>query len=362
MEKYDKINVMITGVGGGGHGRQVLKALRMAKTPYTIVGTDMLPTSMGLYETDKSYVVPSAHEGNYISKILDICEKENIRVLITGSDPEILKVSENRNEFEKRGVLLLINQPHVLKICMDKWETCNFMIRNGFDCPRSVLVDEDIDLESLDIGGILSLPAIIKPALGGSGSSNVFLAQDREELQFFVRYLKKQGLKPMVQEYIGSYDEEYTVGVLTDISDGNLIGSIAVKRQILSGLSSRIKIKNRCLGKAKSDILAISSGISQGIIGDFLEVRKCCEEIALRLGSRGPLNVQCRKEEGRVYPFEINPRFSGTTSLRALVGFNEPDILIRKRILGEDVCNIEYKKGIVVRGISELYIPFDRLA
>ncbi|GAJ00544.1 unnamed protein product [marine sediment metagenome] len=198
-----------------------------------------------------------------------------------------------------------------------------------------------MDLERLDVGGALNFPVVIKPAQASGASSNVFLAQDQEELDFFVKYLKKQGLKPLVQEYIGSHDDEYTVGVLTDIQDGSLIGSIAVKRQILSGLSSKIKVKNRCSNKPGADILAISSGISQGIIDDFPEVRRYCEGVTLKLGARGPMNIQCRKVGGKVYPFEINPRFSGTTSLRALVGYNEPDILIRKHILGEQITSID---------------------
>lgn len=361
MNNSKRISVLITGVGGGGHGRQVLKALKMGKVSYTLVTADMSPISIGLYEADKSYVVPPASESTYIPRILDICEKENIRVLVTGSEPELLKVSENRSKFEERGILLLINPPHVLKICMDKWETYNFLKRNGFDCPKSLLIESELDLESLDVGSILSLPVVIKPALAGGGSSNVFLAQDQEELEFFVKYLMKQGLKPMVQEYIGSYEEEYTVGVLTDLSDGVLIGSIALKRQILSGLSNKIKVRNRHPSQVSSHILAISSGISQGIIDEFPEVRRCCEQIALKLGAKGPINIQCRKAGGKVYPFEINPRFSGTTSIRALVGFNEPDILIRKHILGEDIRSIEFKKGIVVRGLSEVYISFDKL-
>ena len=105
----------------------------------------------------------------------------------------------------------------------------------------------------------------------------------------------------------------------------------------------------------------ISSGYSQGIIDEFPEVRKRCEEIALKLGVKGPVNIQCRKVGEKVYPFEINPRFSGTTSIRALVGYNEPDILIRKHILREVITGIHYKKGIVVRGLSEFYIPFDKV-
>ena len=352
MRSGNRINVLVTGVGGGGHGEQVLKALRLAQTPYLIIGTDMSPTSIGLYEVDKSYVVPPARDDTYIPRLLDICQKEDIRVLITGSEPELLRVSEDRSKFEKRKILLLINASNVIKICMDKGKTYNFLMRNGFDCPWSLLVNDDTS------EAVSHLPLIIKPALASGGSSNVYIAQDPEELDFFVKYLKKQGLSPLVQEYIGSHEEEYTVGVLTDIISGDLIGSIAIKRQILSGLSNKIKVKNRHPDRIKSDILTVSSGISQGVIDEFPEVRKYCEEVALKLGSKGPLNIQCRKVGEKVYAFEINPRFSGTTSLRAMVGHNEPDILIRKHVLGEGIGTTEYRKGVIVRGLSELYIPF----
>ena len=40
-----------------------------------------------------------------------------------------------------------------------------------------------------------------------------------------------------------------------------------------------------------------------------------------------------------------------------MVGFNEVDILIRHHILGEKIeLPIQYKKGIVARGLRERYI------
>ncbi len=350
-----KIGVLVTGAGGAGIGAQVMKALRIAKTPYHIVATDVTQMSTALYEADKGYLVPSAEDSAYIPKILEICRKESISALIPGSEQELTMISKNRAKFEKCGVLLLINAPRVVNLCMNKWATYNFLKDNGFNAPKSLLAEGDVAT------GDISLPVIIKPAEESFGSSNVFLAQDFEEMDFFVRYLRRQGIKALVQEYVGSYDEEYTVGVLTDIQDGELIGSIALKRQILSGLSNRIKIKNRCSIEAHSDILAISSGVSQGVIDDFPDVRDCCERIAVKLGSRGAMNIQCRKDKGKIYPFEINPRHSGTTYLRAMVGFNEPDILIRRHILGEVAPSINYKKGGIVRGTSEFYISFRQL-
>jgi len=56
-----------------------------------------------------------------------------------------------------------------------------------------------------------------------------------------------------------------------------------------------------------------------------------------------------------LYVFEINPRFSGTTSLRAIAGFNEPDVLIRKYLLKEKVDKINYEEGHILRGLDEKF-------
>ena len=66
------------------------------------------------------------------------------------------------------------------------------------------------------------------------------------------------------------------------------------------------------------------------------------------------MNIQCRFVGGRVKVFEINPRFSGTTSIRAMVGYNEPDVLMRKHIFGEDIpVDFEYEEAVILRSLSE---------
>ena len=100
--------------------------------------------------------------------------------------------------------------------------------------------------------------------------------------------------------------------------------------------------------------MALSNGISQGEIGRFPAVTAECERIALALGSRGSINLQCRLVGDKVFVFEINPRFSGPTSLRAMVGYNEPDVLIRKHLLSESIQpRFEYGSGVILRGLTE---------
>ena len=156
----------------------------------------------------------------------------------------------------------------------------------------------------------------------------------------------------LVQEYVGTPEAEYTVGVLCDM-EGKLINSIAVKKNILSALSNRLKIRSRING----ELLALSNGITQGEIGRYPEVTSQCEQIALALGCRSAINIQLRFVEGKVVVFEINPRYSGTSSFRAMVGYNEPDIMIRKYLLNEPVeTHFAYKQGVILRGLDEVFI------
>ena len=348
-ELNSPINVLVTAVGGGSQGNEVLKALRIAENRYRLVGVDMNPRSLGLYQTDASYIVPPARHPEYLAVVLELCRKEDVRVLIAGSDPELKVISDNRKRFADADILTLINDPGVIELCMDKWSTMRFLSENGFNVPRSVLLEREDDCAKVQ-----KLPVVIKPAVGGGGSNLVFIAQDHEELSFFVRYILKAGALPLAQEYLGTPEEEYTVGVLRTL-EGALVASLAVRRDILSGLSNKMKVQGRTGGYI-GHTLAISSGISQGMIDNFPVIREECERLAGIIGSKGPLNVQLRVVDGKIYIFEINPRFSGTTAFRALAGFNEPDIMIRHHLLGETIGRISYKDGVVVRGLVERFI------
>jgi carbamoyl-phosphate synthase large subunit len=260
-------------------------------------------------------------------------------------------MSAHRKQLASQGIFLPINPAQVIELCMDKAKTLEFLREKGFHIPRFQRVQSMEDLSSFDV-----LPAVLKPSVGSGGSANTFIAQTEEDLFCFGRHLLSIFSEFIIQEYIGTPDNEYTAGVLISMA-GEMINSIAVKRNILSSLSNRIKLKNRTANRKLGPVLALSNGISQGEIGPFPEVTRQCEEIALAIGARGPLNVQCRLVEGKVYVFEINPRFSGTTSLRAMVGFNEPDVLIRKHILQDPIKpHFPYQTGVIVRGLSEIFI------
>jgi carbamoyl-phosphate synthase large subunit len=338
----------LTGIGGGGHGEQILKALRLGQLQYDITGTDISDACANRNEVDAFALLPRATDPKYLDEVRSLAKTRECVAIFHGSEPEMVAFSRARSVLQSDGFYVPVNPPSVLDLCQDKARTMRHLAAHGFHVPKFLEVQA---LENLNTWNIF--PAILKPAVGGGGSANVFIVQSREELATFAEYLLGICECLLLQEYLGTADEEFTVGVLFGC-DGALINSIAIKRVINNALTIRTQVPNRTGRSELGSRLIISTGISQGHVADWPDVRQACEKIAASLSPVAPVNIQCRVVRGSVIPFEINPRFSGTTSLRAMAGYNEPDTLIRRDVLGEEIAqHFPYKETLILRGLRE---------
>jgi carbamoyl-phosphate synthase large subunit len=346
-----RINVLVTGSGGGGIGEQVIKCLRLSTLDVFIVATDVTSISKGKVDADEFVIAPFATADNYLDFILATSSEKKIRALIPGSEIELKVFSANEDLFKKNNIALLINSREVIITCLDKNLTSKFLNENNFISPLSFAISDENDLEKISV-----FPLVLKPSVGGGGSVNTMIAQNKEELKVFGRFLLGQYKEFIAQEYVGDANSEYTVGVFST-QEGTVVDSIVLRRNILTGLGAKIKQANTSGKPELGKYLAISSGISQGEIIRHELISKTCEEIAKELNSVGPLNIQLRLAGEKVYIFEINPRFSGTSPMRALAGFNELEISIENKVFEKKTFpRIDYKLGHVVRGLNEFFV------
>jgi len=341
----EKIKVLVTGSGGAGTlGREIIKSFLMFPERYEIIATNSNPVDLSLNDEVKTHQIPNSLSSNYIEKLLEICKVEKIQAIAPGSESETEIISKHSSIFSENNVITLTNRYDLIKLCNDKSSLSKFLTLKGIKCPKTFSLN---DISEKDFS---SYPLLIKP-VSGSGSRNVFVAQNFEEISFFLKYLTKQNIVPIIQEYISGTNNEFSIGILY-CKGGKLKTSIVMQRNQNSGLSTRSVLKSD-----QNESLIISSGISQGYFDDFPEIRKKTEYIASIIDSDGPINIQCRLKDDNLYVFEINPRFSGTTSARALVGCNEPDILTKFRLFGDVPEKISYNHGYVMKDFLEKYIP-----
>lgn len=346
-----EIRVLITGAGGAGSlGRELMKSFQLASQKYKIVATNSSPTSIGLFETSFGYVIPKASSPQYLNTLLKICKKEKIQAVVGGSEPEIKIIAKNMKVFSENGIEVLSNTIDIIELCSDKYKLANFLSAKKNLSPKTVLFKNKSDFEKFE-----SFPLVVKPR-SGSGSRNVFIANDIEEASFFCNYLKKYNVEPLIQEYTGDHENEFSVGVLY-ADDGKLTTSIAMKRILEGGLSTRqVSFSNNSKNK-----YVVSSGHSQGLIDEFKDITEAGIKIAKIINSNGPINIQCRKTENGLSIFEINPRFSGTITSRSLVGHNEPDIYCRYKLYGEIPEKVQHKVGYVMRDFTEKFISLKEI-
>lgn len=347
MKKY---NVLVTAVGSASVGEQLIKALRHSALPLHITAGDCSSTTFGSFLGDNTCLLPPASHAEYIETLLAYCVEHEICAVFPGSEAELPVLARNADVFSSRGVYVAVQPERILQLCLDKCSLFDTLHERGVRVPRYQRIRH---LEQISA---VVYPVVLKPSRGTGGSADVYIAQNSEELELFARYLFKSRGEFMIQEYVGTAEEEYTVGVLSD-GYGRFLGSIALHRTLAPAISRRLRVPNYTGRNELGAYLVVSSGVSQGHIGDYADVCRQCVTIADTLGSCGPMNLQCRFVDGVVCLFEINPRFSGTSYMRALAGFNEAELLFRRHVLREELpSRISVAEKTILRTLQEIVV------
>jgi len=345
-----KKTVLVTGTGGRSVGAGILHALLRCgeeiSNRWNIIAADANVFSWGLYKTKSRVLLPHASQVEYLKVVLKTVRDYGIEAIVPGSQSEIEILSEKRNELG--GAVLIANRHELIPLMMDKFRIEKTLNDLGLPFIETKPIDQ---WES--IAEKYGFPLIVKPTVNTGASRGVCIIADEREIKQLLNDIEMTNL-PCVQPYLGTAEDEYTVGVLTS-RQGKIIDSIVMRRE-LTGLS----LQNS--RKIKGVLCAISSGYSQGYIIKHPEVQSFCEDLAVKLGSCGPLNIQLRMHHQTPYVFEIHPRFSGTTPIRAEVGFNEVDLLLRNFLNDEQFGRINYTHNVAaIRAFEHVIVPINQM-
>jgi len=318
----NKLCVLVLGVGGN-VSQGILKALALSTLPVRVVGACVSPLSAGLYTTDTSYISPPANAPEFVPWLLDLCHKEGVQAILSGVEPVVAILSQHAESIrELTGAICIVSTPECLAISDDKLTTCQWLEQNGFNFPRYADAADTTGVQRLVEACGYSL--IAKPRRG-KGAHGIFKLVNDDDLA----YAQRRG-GAVIQEYLGDETSEYTVGCFCD-RDGELRGTLVLHREILEGTTYRAQA------------------------GEFPEVRAEAGRIARALKPMGPCNIQLRVADGRAVCFEINGRFSGTTPVRARLGFNEVEAALRHFVLSEQVDLPLVTQGVMLRYWNEMY-------
>lgn len=273
--------ILVTAVGGD-IGYAVIKAIKASHHDLYIIGCDIKKYNISYDLVDEFYVCPPYRNvDTWTDYMTEMITKNKVDYFWPVTEPEIKIVNEKPELFS--AVRVVMNQSNVLRVAMDKGETARFLNENGVFTPKTWTSVPENET---------TYPVIVKEKFG-CGSHAVALVNSRDELIQAFNEMEN----PVVQEYIGDKSDEYT---LTVFSDGNIVNSIAFKRELgFGGMSRYVELSH---DRKLSDIAV---------------------KIAKMFDLHGSINVQMRKTDGDYYVFEINPRISSTMGFRMQLGFND---------------------------------------
>ena len=137
-------------------------------------------SSTSLRAADHGVVTPLIYSDEYISFMLNYCERNKIGAIIPLFDIDVPILAENRKKFESIGCFPVVGSAEFARICSDKVETCRFLRDAGVPC-LPTYVGRDGYLRAVERGNA-SYPAFIKPRWG-MGSIGLAEATNDSELK-----------------------------------------------------------------------------------------------------------------------------------------------------------------------------------
>jgi len=293
------ITVLVTGAGGQ-VAQSVIKCLRLAKD-YRIVVTDIDPLLTGVYRGDIGYLIRKGW-GSYAKEINDICRKEKVDIIIPCTDIELNFLADHTSEFNTQ---ILMAPPKIVKLCIDKWLTAKTLKELGFNSPETYSFDE---YEGLDCP---EGDFILKPRFGFGTDRPVYHPCGQTELCALASYMERNGWEPVVQEYLEG--PEYS-GMVFIATGGEILSVTSARSEKRFGMSYKTihttEVEDR-------------------------PIQELMYQIAKKLEAIGPLSIQIRLHNEKPYVQEMNARFTGAQIIRAVLGVNGPDILVKNWLTGK---------------------------
>ncbi len=329
--------ILVWGIAGASLGMEIAKCLSLGGYR-NIIGCDISPMAFGHFSDvfHRKYVLDSTSPERSLHKLL---QESKPRFVIAGGDQVSRVVTKYAHIFYENNCRICGNDDAVVQLSSDKYRVMVELQNAGFSVPHTRLIENESSLCDFP------LPAVLKPRFDSGGSRGVFVVFTQSELESRTTFILANDIAYVAQEYISDAVGEYTIGVLSETT-GRVAGSILLRRTFQNMLSVHERNNN----------FLISSGSSQGFFEHNETLQSQAEAMAAAVGSTGPLNIQARVKNGNLAIFEINPRFSASTYLRALSGVNEVDLFVQHLANGEAIAYPDWRNGLALRTFGEVFV------
>lgn len=275
--------IVVTGIGGN-VGQGVGRVLRALADPLRIVGVDVAERSGGSHLFDSTFTVPYAVDDGYAAALRTVCERTGADLVIPTTDAEAEAVAG------MPGLPPAVVSPApATAACHDKFATRPALGESGRHFVPTFLASDPEAPPKRNV---------VKPRRG-RGSRDVHF--DASPAEFDDSYVVQPRLDGV----------EFTTALYVR-RDGAFHGAVTMERSLVHGTTMACRVSN-----------------------DLNElVLQAAVDVARALEVRGPCNLQGVATDAGPVLFEVNCRFSGTTSIRHNFGFRDVEYAVGEWLFG----------------------------
>lgn len=293
----------------------------------TVVATDASTLGPAIYDADKYYIVPPITEDGYIDKILNICQKEQIKGVLSLIDPELSLLAANEEKFKAVGTTIIGSSYDLCEMALDKMQMYEWLKNHDYNCARSWMDKEEF-YKAVDAGEV-SYPVFVKP-YRGSASISISKVYDKETVDLL--FAHEDDL--MIQEFLDG--QEIGADVYIDLISGEVV-SIFTKKKI----KMRAGETDKAVSFKDPELFAL------------------IEKFVNEAGYRGQIDIDIFEIGGKYYISEVNPRFgggyphayeSGCDHMKLIL--NNLTGIVNKKNIGaydEGICMMKYNEVKIVK-------------
>ena len=331
------MNVLLTSVGRRAYMVKYFKEVLGKKGLVHVCNSD--DKSVAFKYADRKVISPLIYDENYIPFLIKYCKDNDINIIISLFDIDLLMLAKHKKDFEEVGTKVIVSDPKIIEVCNDKWATNKFLTQSGFLAPRSYLKIEDVIKRIKD--GCLSYPIVVKPRFG-CGSISVSIAYDEEDLV----YLTKKANKEITSSYL-KYESAVTEEkvIYQECLNGQEYGADIINN--LDGETQNVIVRKKiAMRSGETDIAEL---VDEPIIREtLLKLGEATKHIA---------NMDCDVflVDNKPYVLEMNARFGGGYPFSHMGGCNLPQAIVswaEGKAVSKEM--ISAKTGIT--GFKEIYI------
>lgn len=318
MEISDNRKTLLITSATSGVGLAVIDALRNRRSELKIIGISTEPFEQLKSEFDLVFKSPSTGSESFPNFIEDICKSEKVDLVIAGRDDDLIALADCHDD-PQSAIRIQSGPGSILKHFRDKYSAYEWCKERNIEFAESITTDSSHTTEELrkllEVSG--GFPLVLKPR-SGDGSRGVHILRDEEDLRNAIQLDNH-----IIQEFVGEAPSENI--------EPNLKFGVPLFwnfPELEQGVIVLVVDRKKGTGETFTCVATHSQGVVNkmwrrddpflsGLANKILKV-------LLAEGFDGICNFSAMKAvDGTWKVIEINSRFSGGTSSRLLLGFDE---------------------------------------